>query len=99
MDVRAPFLRCLLDLTGRRRLKILVYHRVLPTADGLYPSAIDAPRFDEQLSWMRSILRLLPLAEAIEMLREGRLPARATSITFDDGYADNATIALPLLKR
>jgi peptidoglycan/xylan/chitin deacetylase (PgdA/CDA1 family) len=42
---------------------------------------------------------VLPLPQAVSLLREGRLPARALCITFDDGYADNFTLAAPILKR
>jgi peptidoglycan/xylan/chitin deacetylase (PgdA/CDA1 family) len=40
------------------------------------------------------------LTEAVAMIRAGkRLPKRATVLTFDDGYASNARIALPILRR
>lgn len=42
---------------------------------------------------------MLPLSEAVERLKAGTLPARAACITFDDGYADNATNALPILQK
>jgi len=37
--------------------------------------------------------------DAIAGLRHGNLPARPLCITFDDGYADNATLALPVLRK
>lgn len=41
----------------------------------------------------------LPLPEALERMANGTLPDRAVSITFDDGYADNYTQALPVLQK
>jgi peptidoglycan/xylan/chitin deacetylase (PgdA/CDA1 family) len=100
MTKPADFLiRPLLNATGRGKLTILIYHRVLPSVDELFPGTADARRFAEQLSWLKGAVNVIPLPEAIEKLREGRLPDRAACITFDDGYADNATVALPLLLR
>jgi peptidoglycan/xylan/chitin deacetylase (PgdA/CDA1 family) len=42
---------------------------------------------------------VLHLSEAIERLQDGTLPARAACITFDDGYADNVEVALPILQK
>jgi peptidoglycan/xylan/chitin deacetylase (PgdA/CDA1 family) len=42
---------------------------------------------------------VLPLSEGVRRLRERYLPRGAVSITFDDGYANNLHLALPLLER
>lgn len=84
---------------NRARLSILIVHRVLPAPDPLFPGEPDASRFDELLGWLTSWFNILPLDEAVRRRAEGTLPARAAAITFDDGYADNCTVALPLLKR
>lgn len=81
------------------RLSILIYHRVLPTIDPLFPEEVDAQRFEAQCRWVRSLFNVLPLAQAVTRLRERTLPERALSITFDDGYADNHDVALPILRR
>ena len=51
------------------------------------------------MGWISQWLNVLPLEEAIRLLRCGQLPERAAAITFDDGYADNLTYATPILKR
>lgn len=81
------------------RLTVLIFHRVLPEPDLLFPGEPDAVRFETQMHWMKTWFNVLPLPEAVERLRGGSLPARAAAITFDDGYADNCTVALPILRR
>lgn len=84
---------------SRADLSILIFHRVLPKPDPLFPSEVDAQRFDTLLGWVRDWFNVLPLAEAVTRLQQGNLPARAAAITFDDGYADNHDVALPILQR
>jgi peptidoglycan/xylan/chitin deacetylase (PgdA/CDA1 family) len=81
------------------RLVILMFHRVLSQPDPMFPEDHDAAAFEAQLELLARHFRVLPLPEAIPLLFEKRLPARAVCITFDDGYADNAEIALPILRR
>ncbi|MBY0577522.1 MAG: polysaccharide deacetylase family protein [Burkholderiales bacterium] len=80
-------------------LSILIYHRVFREIDPLLPDVVDAARFESQMEVLGSLFNILPLSEAVQRLKSGTLPARAACITFDDGYADNAEVALPILKR
>ncbi|MDC8756851.1 polysaccharide deacetylase family protein [Janthinobacterium fluminis] len=80
-------------------LSVLIYHRVLARADPLLPAEPDGAAFERQLRLLKRCFTLLPLGEAVRRLRDGGLPARAASLTFDDGYADNAEVALPLLQK
>ncbi len=83
---------------GASSLLVLIYHRVLPETDPLLPDEPDAAGFAAQLDLIGSLFNVLPLAEAVSKLRAGQLPARAVCITFDDGYANNCDVALPILK-
>lgn len=97
--VIATALRLLSPEGPRGRLSILIFHRVHPAPDSLFPGEPDAERFEELLLWLREWFNFLPLPEAAARLRDGNLPGRAAAITFDDGYADNCQIALPILQR
>lgn len=90
----------LLSPAGRRaRLTILIYHRVLAERDPLFPEIEDAVRFTWQMETVSRFFNVLPLSEAIMRLRKNSLPSRALCVTFDDGYADNYHVALPILQK
>lgn len=84
---------------NRAKLSILIYHRVLRQTDPLFPLEVDAERFKAQMKTVRYLFHILPLSEAVFRLKNGTLPARSACVTFDDGYADNAEVALPILQR
>lgn len=83
---------------NRSKLSILIYHRVLPERDGMLPDEIDASAFCDHMDALTVGFNVLPLSEAVTRLQDGTLPERTACITFDDGYANNATIALPILQ-
>jgi peptidoglycan/xylan/chitin deacetylase (PgdA/CDA1 family) len=78
-------------------LLILIFHRVLQERDPLLPNEPDAQHFAALMDLVAGNFNVLPLREAADRLRRGALPARALCITFDDGYANNCTVALPIL--
>ena len=84
---------------GNGRLLILYYHRVHAVADPLRPSDVDADTFDWQMRILARYFTPLALDKAMHLLRCGELPANAVCVTFDDGYADNVEVALPILQR
>jgi len=92
-------LRALSPRGRRARLLIFTFHRVLSEPDPLFPDEPDARLFATMLDWIGSLCRVLPLPEAVRGLMRGVLPDRAACITFDDGYANNFEVALPLLEQ
>jgi peptidoglycan/xylan/chitin deacetylase (PgdA/CDA1 family) len=84
---------------AKARLSILIFHRVLIEPDPLFPDEMHATHFDEVCGWLKSWFNVLPLDAAVVALKAGTLPARAACISFDDGYADNYQVALPILQR
>lgn len=80
---------------GNVPVVVLTYHRV---ADDDANSWTTSPRdFERIISWLKRNVRLVSLAEAQRRIasRENREPC--VSLTFDDGYAVNCELALPLL--
>lgn len=81
------------------KLDIFIFHRVYPGLDPMAPGEPDVRRFERVVRFLSRAFTLLPLADAASRLASGTLPAAAACITFDDGYADNLTLAAPILAR
>ena len=81
------------------RLVILTYHRILRRHDPSIEGCIDAEKFLWHMNVLKESFSPIPLGWAIERLRSGKLPHNAVCVTFDDGYADNLTVAGPILNQ
>jgi peptidoglycan/xylan/chitin deacetylase (PgdA/CDA1 family) len=84
---------------GNGRLCILTYHRILDAHDSSLMSKMDIDTFRWQMKLLADCFNVLPLHEALHMLRQKRIPPRAVCITFDDGYRSTYDLALPILKQ
>ena len=80
-------------------LLILTYHRVLMVPDPLRPGQTDVLMFERHAATLAANFNVLDLEDAVSRIEHDSLPNRAVIITFDDGYSDNATTALPILKK
>src|SRR5215211_2862203 len=69
-----------------------MYHRVAIAADDAYGIAVSPANFVAQMEYLSRLRCVVPLIEVLK-------PATClqVAITFDDGYADNATTAAPVL--
>jgi peptidoglycan/xylan/chitin deacetylase (PgdA/CDA1 family) len=72
---------------------------VLEEADPLRPDVVDAALFDAQMKWISNNFDVMPLYQAVGLLKKGQLPKGVACITFDDGYLDALTVATPILKK
>lgn len=83
------------------RLYICMYHYTRDLKHSRYPQikGLDTALFRRQLEFMKSNFNAVTM-EQVTDAAEGRseLPENALLLTFDDGYADNYTFALPLLE-
>jgi len=74
---------------------VLVYHSISSPPEPMAGDIDISPaRFEQQLEWLARTKRVVRLDQTLN-----HVPRRAISITFDDGYRDNLTAALPLLEK
>lgn len=83
--------------SGLAPLVVLTFHRV---SDQYTNGWTTRPaEFVRQIDWLRKRYELISLEEVQERVRRGWNTRTAVAITFDDGYAENCQLALPLLIR
>jgi peptidoglycan/xylan/chitin deacetylase (PgdA/CDA1 family) len=78
---------------------VLNYHRVAILSNDPWNLAVSPFHFEEHLQILRSAGRCLTVEQLVQSLHGRELPFPCFAITFDDGYMDNFTNALPLLQK
>jgi len=91
---RAPWIERRRD----RPYLVLLYHRVNDDRVRFF-AGVPVARFSLDLERMLEQGPALRLAELVERSISGDVPPGAWALTFDDGYRDNLTQALPVLRR
>ena len=82
------------------KLYISMYHYTRHIKNSRYPAikGLETEDFKRQLDFFKGNFNVITMEEVIEAALKGRkLPEKALLLTFDDGYIDNYTVALPLL--
>jgi peptidoglycan/xylan/chitin deacetylase (PgdA/CDA1 family) len=87
------------DGERERSLRVLMYHKVNNLPEN--PLSVPVSVFDEQMAQLRELgYTVVDLDAVLAHYGEGApLPPRAVLITFDDGYRDNLSNALDVLRR
>lgn len=78
---------------------VLMYHRIGEEAwdpDGVF---VSPAVFEQQLQLLTRYFRVQPLDLLINSWNRGKMIKNSVALTFDDGYLDNFSVALPLLQR
>jgi len=80
--------------------RILMYHMISEAVPAAHFNGlrVSPSKFEQQLRWLKDNgWQSFTVSELFD--QPGQLPDKCFAISFDDGYADNATQALPLLQQ
>lgn len=86
-----------------QRLTVLAWHRVANgLGPGFDPGVVDTnhEQFDRQVGIIKQHFSLIDIDALLMYREEGRpLPSNPALLTFDDGYRENVSVVLPILKK
>ncbi|HBG78598.1 MAG TPA: hypothetical protein DDW84_07135 [Phycisphaerales bacterium] len=78
---------------------ILLYHRIADEPMDYQLLCTSPENFESHLKTLSQNYRVIRLAELLDEIKNNRFVPNTIALTFDDGYADNFTNALPLLEK
>lgn len=78
---------------------ILLYHRVIELPSDPCALCVTPQHFAEHLEVLRKYAEPVSLDTMIAARQKWRIDSRLITVSFDDGYADNLTNALPYLQK
>ena len=84
-----------------QELYISMYHYTRDLVHSRYPRirGLDLPLFRKQIEFFKENFNVVRMEEVLAALNgQARLPENALLLTFDDGYLDNFTYAMPILE-
>ena len=84
-----------------RKLFISMYHYTRDLKHSRYPKikGLDIDLFRKQIAFFKANFNVIRMEQVIEAVESGTaLPPNSLLLTFDDGYVDNYTFALPILE-
>lgn len=77
------------------RLAVVTWHSLDGSGSVI---SVNPATFRRHVGWLADHgFRAFTLAEGLARLQAGTLPSRALALTFDDGFLNTATVALPIL--
>jgi peptidoglycan/xylan/chitin deacetylase (PgdA/CDA1 family) len=91
--------RFLLAVSDKQLLNVMYHGVVKVDSTNFSPRHILDSQFEEQIKYFKKNFDILSIEEAFEVKkRKEKLKRKAVTITFDDGYLNNLTTALPILE-
>lgn len=84
-----------------KRLFVSMYHYTRDLQHSRYPGikGLDVSLFRQQMEFFKNFFNVVTMEQVIAASKGGEsLPEKALLLTFDDGYIDNYTFALPILE-
>lgn len=88
-----------LSIIANNRLSVLLFHKVPNVADPLNPNDLDLKTFERVIDFISQRFSVIPLNDAVDGIKMGKLPPKAACITFDDGYSDWLSGVVPALEK
>lgn len=91
----------LLSSFGEKKTINLIFHGVVNQDSTYYcPRHIEIKQFEKLIKYFKNNFQIISLDQAFEWKAKGIKPKKNTlTISFDDGYKNNLTTALPLLEK
>ncbi|WP_333820623.1 polysaccharide deacetylase family protein [Ohtaekwangia sp.] len=78
---------------------VLMYHRIATPAIDPWELCVSPENFEQQLLYLKQEYRVIPMQELTQRIQTREPLKNYIAITFDDGYRDNYTHAMPLLEK
>jgi len=84
-------------------VKILTYHGIcsdeISYEEWIPPHFVKLSEFEKQMRYISRYFKPVNLRNAVKALKSGSFSSKMIVVTFDDGYANNFYLALPILKK